>query len=548
MNKFYPLLNEEKEMYNNKSAVKKIRMKDMAEVVAPDGSVVNLDRIKRQIKQIKTLIVAQDQLFSPFVYELEDVYTWGVPTMGTDGNWLFINPKFAEKLTFDQCTFVIYHELFHCLLDHMKRGKYGGYNHHKFNRAADYEINAIFADTYHDEYNIKELYSGALMGILYDEKFLNVPAEAIYQQIDDDPEDFKPKTSKDGMSSDDEGKDSNDNGEENDQYSQDNGSKNDPYNRKFSAGEMSKASESDIRTQTEVAKNAGSRPGAMIDPEMGKKIAEAAGHSESELGDGKKTAEDWSKKSRELLNRAINQNKMSGGGRGNMLAKILGDHHNSVIDWKRILSRYVGEIMSKKDQTWALPNKRYMAQNPNAIRISQKFTGKEIHRIVVCMDTSGSMERQLIQGIVDEINAILFARKIKEIIVLFFDTEVKEPQIIKQGARAYCPNVTGGGGTDFQVPLDFIKQKYNDNLSLCLFFTDGFEDIPKKPKYDRNFIWIVYNNPNWPNSAHVGGNPPFGKKILVNTKSLEAGVKNKVSESLDDIKKVVMESIKYYVR
>jgi predicted metal-dependent peptidase len=541
MNKFYPIFNESEGVPT--SAVNKIKLGDLDQVTAPDGSIVNLKRIKDQINKIRTLIVAQDPLYAPFVYELGLVYTWAVKTMATDGNWLFINPKFTEGLDFDECTFVIYHELMHCLLDHMKRGKMGNYSHKKFNYAADYEINAMFIDMQED-YDAATLFGGALKGVLYNTKFLNQPAEAIYDQIPEPPPDEpgdnmpgQPGEKGEGQPQDGEG----------DSQEGDEGDGGDGKNSKFEAGKLGKADSTDARLQREVANEAGNIPGGMISPELGKKIAEQAGLDAEDIAEGNKTADDWTKKSKELLDRAVRQNKSSGGGAGNMLTKILGNHHNSVINWKSLLNRFVGDILSKKDLSWRMPNRRYSAGDPNAIRIRAHKTGKQLSKIIVCMDTSGSMERKLIQGIIDEINAILKTKKVKEIVVLFFDDGIKTPQVISGNQKAFCPEVIGGGGTNFQVPLDYIKSKYKDQVSLCLFFTDGYENIPKKPVYADKFIWIVYDNPTWPSSNHVGSNPPFGKKILVNTKSLQSSIKF-ISETVKFYGELVTESIKHYIK
>jgi len=505
MSNFYPTLYEANNGIS-RATINKINLGSLDRVKAKDGSIVNLKRIKDEINKIRTLIVAQDPLYAPFVYSLGIVYTWAVKTMATDGNWIFVNPKWTEKLSFDETTFVIYHELMHCLLDHMKRGKMGNYNHKKFNYAADYEINAMFIDMQED-YEANSLFSGALKGALYNIEFLNKPAEYIYTVIPDPP--ASKKSSGGGSNSG--GGGSADDEEDNE--------------------DLGEQDEDDDRLQDEVSDESGDLPGGIISPELGKKIAKQAGLSEEEIAEGNQTADDWTKKSKELLDRALRQNKASGGGAGNMLTKILGNHHNSIINWKAILNRLAGDILARKDLRWAMPNRRYSAGDPNAIRIRATKTGKQLSKIIVCMDTSGSMEKKLIQSIVDEINAILRSKKVKEITVLFFDDEIKDPQTITGNQRAYCPEVVGGGGTNFQVPLDYIKAKYKDQVSLCLFFTDGYEEIPKKPIYADKFIWIVYDNPNWPNTNYVGSNPAFGKKILVNTKSLETSVK-KANESV----------------
>jgi hypothetical protein len=55
----------------------------------------------------------------------------------------------------------------------------------------------------------------------------------------------------------------------------------------------------------------------------------------------------------------------------------------------------------------------------------------------------------------------------------------------------------GGGGTNFQAPLDWIHTKYHDNVNLCIFLTDGYAAMPKTPPYHHKFIWIIYDNPNF---------------------------------------------------
>lgn len=522
MNKFYPsiknfMINEAvgDPPANSKALVNSVRIDNLDEVTAPDGTVIDMKQLIKDVEEIRTLIVAQDKLYAPYVHQLETVYTWAVPTMATDGSFLFINPAWTNTLDFNTKAFIIYHELMHCLLDHGKRQKMGNYEPSKFNEAADYEINAILVDTIDDI--TPEVFKGPAGG-LYNPKWLNVAAEAIYDQLPP----VKKRSSGGGS-----------------------GSGSGPGSGSGSgSGQPGSQTDEDLRLQKEVESQSGSAPGAMISPELGRIIAKAAGLTDEEIKEAEKTPGDWNKMSKNLLERALESGmKTAGGGAGNSLCTILGNYHNSVINWKGVLSRYVGDILSKTESRWTLPNRRYSAQNPDTIRIRQKFQGKKMNRIIVCMDTSGSMERKLLQSIIDEINAILKSRKAQEIVVLFFDATIKEPQVISGNKKAYCPEVVGGGGTDFQVPLDYIKSKYKDQLSLCLFFTDGFEHIPKKPKYADKFIWIVYDNPNWPHSEYVGDNPIFGKILKVSTRDLS----NFVTESVTFVKKLVVESIQGYI-
>ncbi len=67
-----------------------------------------------------------------------------IPTMATDGDKVIYNPDFVEGLTFDELTFALAHETFHCVFDHMGRRESRSPN--RWNQAADYIINDILVN------------------------------------------------------------------------------------------------------------------------------------------------------------------------------------------------------------------------------------------------------------------------------------------------------------------------------------------------------------------------------------------------------------------
>lgn len=539
MHNFYPLLNEAN-----------IRnLGDLDTVVGPGGVVIDMKALKKDIEEIRSLIVVQDPLFAPFVYDLNIVYTWGVKTMATDGSWIFINPAWTSILTFDECAFVIYHELCHCLLDHMKRVKFGNYNSEKFNRAADYEINAILVDIL-DDYD-DNVMKGNLRG-LYNKEYLGMSAETIYDII---PNEAGDKSSKNNPGDCESGKCQNDgdvedgqgDGQEGDQENGQDTQNDKKENKKYEASKLGNPTKDDARLQRETSKEAGETPGGLISPELGKKLAENAGINPGDIAENTKTKEDWNKKSKELLNRALRQLGSSKSGKGSALTTILGNYHNSAVNWKNILSRYVGDLLSRTDTKWTMPNRKYMAASPNSIRIRQKEYGREIDKILVCIDTSGSMNEDLLNAVMNEVSSICFAQKADEVEILLFHTSVYKSYLLKKGKP--LPKIdVDSGGTDFQSVLDYIKEKYKNNVSLCIFFTDGLDAIPVKPSYHDVFVWVIYDNPNWPNSSYTGSNPAFGKRILVTSQEVERGVKKFVGESFNTVRKLVSESIKWYIR
>ena len=132
-----------------------------------------------------------------------------------------------------------------------------------------------------------------------------------------------------------------------------------------------------------------------------------------------------------------------------------------------------------------------------------------IKRVVVAVDVSGSMfHGNTFERIIGEVNDIIFSKKIKEITIIFFDDGVDpgSVQVVKRGTKVWKPkNIKGGGGTNFQKPLDWIKSNYKDAISLCIFLTDGYASNPATPKYSKKFIWVIYDNFEWKS--------PFGRVI-----------------------------------
>lgn len=538
MQKYYPLLSEnlltegqvKKNAGANQSIVNKVRLEEVDVIRLKDGTEINMKAVVRDIEEIRTMITAQDPIFAPYVHELEIVYTWAVDTMATDYSRIYVNPLWTSRLDFDTKAFILYHEMMHCLLDHYNRRKLGNFEKKKWNWAADYEINAILIDI-NPDFN-ESIFSGPAGG-LYKKEFLNVAAEEIYHKLPSPPSnpdmDKLLKQLKDILNgAGDADGDADGDGEESDADGDGEAGDVQTSNqeKQWSASKMGTPTKEDAILRNEVDKDTGGMPGGVIDPDLGKKIAKAAGLSDQEIADTQKSGEDLNKMSRDLLNREIARGMkgISKGMSGNSLLTILGNYHNSVVNWKSVLKRFVSEILARTKSKWVLPNRRYMAQNPDSIRIRQRQFGNAMKRMIVCMDTSGSMGKDLLQQTVDEINSILRLQNALEIIVLWFDAEVKDPQVLKKGQKAWVPNVVGGGGTDFQVALDFIKNKYKDDLSVCIFFTDGLDAIPKKPSYFDKFIWIIYDNPSWPAGNYVGDNPAFGKVIHVTSANLKKGV------------------------
>jgi predicted metal-dependent peptidase len=95
-------------------------------------------------QRAKAALVHIMPVFGGFVNKLRHIYTFRVQTQATDGVNIFINPQFTYNLDLTGKVFVMAHEIMHCVLNHLRRGK--SHDHERSNIAADYEVNITLAN------------------------------------------------------------------------------------------------------------------------------------------------------------------------------------------------------------------------------------------------------------------------------------------------------------------------------------------------------------------------------------------------------------------
>jgi len=136
------------------------------------------------------------------------------------------------------------------------------------------------------------------------------------------------------------------------------------------------------------------------------------------------------------------------------------------VNWRRIL-RLFASNSSKTfiKNTLKKPSKRY-GTNPG-IKIKHR------NKILVAVDTSGSLLEEDLKEFFQEIYHIW--KQGAEILVVECDT------IIQQSYKYKGRNpkvVKGGGGTDFNTPIQFANKTFQPDA--LIYFTDGYCDPPKE--------------------------------------------------------------------
>lgn len=168
------------------------------------------------------------------------------------------------------------------------------------------------------------------------------------------------------------------------------------------------------------------------------------------------------------------------------------------LNWKAILKKYVGAIAADKVKT----RMRFNRRQPQRFDLSGTRESKTL-KIVVAIDTSGSVSDNEIEQIFSEIFAII-ARRSFELTVIECDEEIQRVYQLKSPKD--LPNrVEGRGGTSFTPVIEYINERRYFRDALLIYFTDGYGEasIPRPLTY-RN-LWVVLGN-----ASNLSVENPYG--------------------------------------
>ena len=187
-------------------------------------------------------------------------------------------------------------------------------------------------------------------------------------------------------------------------------------------------------------------------------------------------------------------------------------------DYSEFLKKFsvMGETMKINDDEFDYIFYTYglkMYKNLPLIEPLEYKETKKIRDFAIIIDTSGSVQGELVQKFVNKTYNILkqkenFFTKIN-LHIIQCDAEVQEDVKITSQAEfdEYMKNMVlkGFGGTDFRPSFSYVDELIKSgeftNLKGIIYFTDGCGIFPeRKPNYHTAFIYIddMYNNPNVP--------------------------------------------------
>ena len=166
------------------------------------------------------------------------------------------------------------------------------------------------------------------------------------------------------------------------------------------------------------------------------------------------------------------------------------------IDWKDELKAALDRYF-RDDYLLIPPNKKFLSQG-----IYLPSTTSQTFRLVIAVDSSGSVDDELLGQFLSEVNFLMSLVSHYQIELLVCDDKIHSHKTFYSGESLEC-EIKGGSGTDFRPVFEFVKSEFDD-VKLLLYFTDLEGEFPSEtPNYEVK--WIS------PKAKEV----PFGSVILL---------------------------------
>jgi len=375
-------------------------------------------------------------------------------TTATDAKAFYYNPNYIARLTLEQTQFALAHEAMHCALSHFNRR--GHRMRHRWDVACDYAVNMIL-----DEERMQPP-DEALMNAAY----RGLTAEEIYPLLHEDP----PEKTQDMHL----------------------------FDSDTSDGQGGESQEDMGQGQGE-QRNEDSADGGDGRPEQ----QQGAGNEPQQAGEARdappppadtdKLDEQWKSRLAAAAQAARQAGKLS-----QSMMRLVDELLSPHLPWRALLARYMMNA-ARDDYSFQRTSRR------EGEALMPRLYSQSV-KVVVVLDTSGSITREELQEFLTEIDA-LKAQVRADVILHACDDKLDAAgpwRYAMWEAMTLPDEVSGGGGTDFRPVFEWLEQG-RVNPDILVYFTDAEGKFPElEPAFP--VLWLVKGK------AGV----PFGVRVQLN--------------------------------
>ena len=130
------------------------------------------------------------------------------------------------------------------------------------------------------------------------------------------------------------------------------------------------------------------------------------------------------------------------------------------INWKVMLKEMLTKGLGKKvKRTWARPSRKH------PLYPGKEFL-KHMNKVVVLMDTSGSIDEKELQQFASEVYYMV--KNVAEVILIPWDADVHGEFAVRRPSDVRKLKVRGGGGTVIRPALELVNRKYAGRTIIIL--------------------------------------------------------------------------------
>lgn len=417
------------------------------------GSPVELKLLRARVQ-----LLFKQPFFATLCLRLKLIPANAFPTMATNGKVICYNAAFVESLTPEELEGVLAHEVSHCALGHhCRRGKR---KKRLWNAACDYAINPILLK------NGLALPADALVNADYE----GLSAEQIYDRL--------LQEQSDGAGA---GESQNPDAGAGSGVGSGTAAPNAPLQTAPASGgniqqphcnNSARGADQPLEEDDDLNAPREGGFGEVLDATDDK--GNPAGEGEANL-----QASDWAIAAQQALQSAKGQ------GRGTTdFERPLKESREPTQDWRAILRAFVAAT-ALSDYRWSPPNRRFVAAGIYLPSLHREGTG----RLVIGVDTSGSISERELDQFAGEISAISDQAQPERIHVVYCDEAVT-------GAQEFGPSEPiqleprGGEGTDFRPVFQWVEE--NGIEPACLIYLTDL-DCRRYPAVPPSYpvLWVT---------------------------------------------------------
>ena len=187
----------------------------------------------------------------------------------------------------------------------------------------------------------------------------------------------------------------------------------------------------------------------------------------------------------EAMHQALNLARAQGNAPG-AVRETIDAAHRTTLDWRSLLRRYMTDSAAR-DYSWSVPNRRFIDSG----LYLPSIRSEGMDAIAIIVDSSGSVDRDLLALFWSEIRNVAAEIEPERIIVLQVDAELQDEQHYHPHELPARIVVKGRYGTDFRPGFARLAEQHI-RPAICLYFTDM--DCSDYPEIRPDFpvVWVNY--------------------------------------------------------